>query len=227
MLLQELAESHCHCRLARTRPPHRPATRPTPDLSAGGHQRRGAGGDEQHQPHDASDYLTWPQVAINGEVLAAMSNINYAAPGGMLDTWMEGVQRAGVKNAMVIALDAQTKANAEAKGLTAHEMHIQVKCGFDFKAVNTRPCRRCALLLVVPLQPWSVTSWTAEDLEAADRMHSRVLILCWLCWHADTGSAGGQRRQPRRVRPQVPDVAPLPAAWLLCAAVRCGAHSIK
>jgi arabinosyltransferase len=70
----------------------------------------------------------WPdlQVAINGEVLAAMSNINYAAPGGMLDTWMENVQRAGVKNAMVIALDAQTKANAEAKGVTAHEMHIQV-----------------------------------------------------------------------------------------------------
>jgi hypothetical protein len=75
------------------------------------------------------------QVAINNEVLAAMSNINYAMPGGMLDTWMEGVQRAGVKNAMVIALDAQTKANAEAKGITAHVMHIKVSTG-------PRLCRR-------------------------------------------------------------------------------------
>ncbi len=67
-----------------------------------------------------------PQVAINGELLATMSNINYAAPGGMLDTWMESVARAGVKNAMVIALDPATKANAEAKGFTAHEMHVKV-----------------------------------------------------------------------------------------------------
>ena len=29
--------------------------------------------------------------------------------GGMLDTWMEGVKRCGVKNAMVIALDARHK----------------------------------------------------------------------------------------------------------------------
>ena len=63
---------------------------------------------------------------MDGEVLAAMSNINYAQPGGMLDTWMEGVKRCGVKNAMVIALDAMTKANAEKFGVPAFEMHMQV-----------------------------------------------------------------------------------------------------
>ena len=68
------------------------------------------------------------QVAIDGEVLAAMSNINYATPGGMLDTWMEGVKRCAVKNAMVIALDAMTKVNAEKFGVPAFEMHVQVCC---------------------------------------------------------------------------------------------------
>ena len=67
------------------------------------------------------------QVAVNDEVLAAMSNINYAQPGGMLDTWMEGVKRCGVKNAMVIALDAMTKANAEKFGIPSFEMHVQVR----------------------------------------------------------------------------------------------------
>ena len=47
-------------------------------------------------------------------------------PGGMLTTWMENVKRAGVKNAMVVALDAQTKTNAEAQGIVAHEMHLEV-----------------------------------------------------------------------------------------------------
>lgn len=45
----------------------------------------------------------------------------------MLDTWMEGVKRCGVKNAMVIALDAETKANAEAFGIPAFEMHLEVR----------------------------------------------------------------------------------------------------
>lgn len=72
-----------------------------------------------------------------------MSNINYAMPGGMLDTWMENVQRAGVKNAMVIALDAQTKANAEAKGMTAHEMHIEVWL-YGAQAAVGRHCRPSA-----------------------------------------------------------------------------------
>ena len=58
--------------------------------------------------------------------MAAISNRNYAMPGGMLTTWMENVKRAGVKNAIVVALDAQTKTNAEAQGIVAHEMHLEV-----------------------------------------------------------------------------------------------------
>jgi arabinosyltransferase len=46
--------------------------------------------------------------------------------GGMLDTWMEGVKRAGVKNALVVALDAETKATVDQKGLFAHQMSLKV-----------------------------------------------------------------------------------------------------
>ena len=35
------------------------------------------------------------QVAIKNEVLVAVSNRNYAWPGGMLQTWVENVRRAG------------------------------------------------------------------------------------------------------------------------------------
>lgn len=66
------------------------------------------------------------KVAINNEVFASLSNKNYARPGGMLDTWMEGVKRSGVKNAMVIALDDETRQNAEARGVPSHQMHIEV-----------------------------------------------------------------------------------------------------
>ena len=37
------------------------------------------------------------QVAIDNEVLMAVSNINYAWPGGMLNTWLDNANRAGVK----------------------------------------------------------------------------------------------------------------------------------
>ena len=57
----------------------------------------------------------------------------------------QGIKRAGVKNAMVIALDAATKANAESKGLIAHEMHVEVRsrcCRGVSRAPSTRhsPC---------------------------------------------------------------------------------------
>ena len=74
-----------------------------------------------------------PQVAINNEVMVAISNLNYAMPGGMLTTWIEGIKRAGVKNAMVVALDDHTKRMAEEHGLTAHEMHLEV--GTDHSTV--------------------------------------------------------------------------------------------
>lgn len=48
-------------------------------------------------------------------------------PNGMLSTWIENVKLSGVKNAMVVALDAHTKAKAEEEGLPAHEMHLTVR----------------------------------------------------------------------------------------------------
>ena len=67
------------------------------------------------------------QVAKDDEVMVAISNSNYAMPGGMLDTWMESVKRANVSNAMVIALDKQTKEHAESMGMAAHYMTVQVR----------------------------------------------------------------------------------------------------
>ena len=58
--------------------------------------------------------------------MLAISNSNYATPGGMLDIWMEGVKRANVTNAMVIALDPETQQHAETMGVPAHMMTLQV-----------------------------------------------------------------------------------------------------
>ncbi|KAK9797806.1 hypothetical protein WJX73_009375 [Symbiochloris irregularis] len=49
------------------------------------------------------------KIAVKNEVLVAISNKNYAGPHNMLGTWIENVQRVGVGNAMVVALDEQTK----------------------------------------------------------------------------------------------------------------------
>ena len=65
------------------------------------------------------------QVAKNNEVMLAISNKNYAMPGGMLDTWMESVKRANVTNAMIVALDSETKKHAESMGIPAHFMTLQ------------------------------------------------------------------------------------------------------
>lgn len=46
-----------------------------------------------HTPCLPSSLL--PQVAINNEVLVAVSNKNYAWPGGMLSVWAENAKRAG------------------------------------------------------------------------------------------------------------------------------------
>ena len=66
------------------------------------------------------------EVAINDEVMVAVSNINYARPGGMLDLWMDGVKRAGVRNALVVALDEETKENVEKRGFKAFRMTIDI-----------------------------------------------------------------------------------------------------
>ncbi len=67
------------------------------------------------------------QVAKDDEVMVAISNSNYAMPGGMLDTWMGSVRRANISNAMVIALDKQTKEHAESMGIAAYHMTVQVR----------------------------------------------------------------------------------------------------
>ena len=64
-------------------------------------------------------------MAINNEVLVAICNQNYAGHGNMLETWLTNVQRAGVKNAMVVALDAFTRDYVEAQGMAAYEMHLE------------------------------------------------------------------------------------------------------
>ena len=79
------------------------------------------------------------QVAKNNEVMLAISNKNYAMPGGMLDTWMESVKRANVTNAMVVALDLETKKHAESMGIPAHFMTLQasvnLSCLVEFYAI--------------------------------------------------------------------------------------------
>jgi hypothetical protein len=66
------------------------------------------------------------KVAINNEVLVAVSNANYAWPGGMLELWMKSVKQAGVKNAMVVALDEDTKINVEKFGLPAFRLDMAI-----------------------------------------------------------------------------------------------------
>ena len=65
-------------------------------------------------------------VAVNNEILVAVSNINYARRGGMLDLWMDGVKRSGVRNAMVVALDEETKKNVEARGVKAYLFDMDI-----------------------------------------------------------------------------------------------------
>ena len=48
------------------------------------------------------------QIAVNGEVLAAVSNMALAGDGGMLQTFVESVKAAGIPNAMVVAIDQNT-----------------------------------------------------------------------------------------------------------------------
>ncbi len=56
----------------------------------------------------------------------AVSNKNLAWPGGMLETWVTNVRRAGVPNAMIIALDDETKAAADKLGFPAFRMDVPV-----------------------------------------------------------------------------------------------------
>ena len=65
-------------------------------------------------------------IAINNEVLVAISNENYAVPGGMLDLWVKGVKLAGIENAMVIALDNATKSNMDRIKMPSFRMDVAI-----------------------------------------------------------------------------------------------------
>jgi len=66
------------------------------------------------------------KISINNEVIVAVSNKNYAQPGGMLDLWIDGVSRVGIKNALVIALDDETKRNVESRGINVFRMDVKI-----------------------------------------------------------------------------------------------------
>lgn len=66
------------------------------------------------------------QVAINNEVLMAVSNANLANPGGMLEMWVRNVRAAGVHNAMVVALDDETQRQLTAWGFPSFRMDVKV-----------------------------------------------------------------------------------------------------
>ena len=68
------------------------------------------------------------QVAIKDELVVAISNKNYAGQGNMLATWMEHVKRAGVTNAMVVALDEPTREHAAGEGLATMVFTMEVRC---------------------------------------------------------------------------------------------------
>jgi hypothetical protein len=71
----------------------------------------------------ATAVMSCPQEEIAGpnkEVLACVSNSALISPdgrSGMLKMWIDGAQRAGVKNIMVIAIDDAVRCNAVAYGV--------------------------------------------------------------------------------------------------------------
>ena len=62
------------------------------------------------------------EVAINNEILVAVSNKNLAAPGFMLDMWIKSCQASGVKNYMVICLDDETERFVRSQNAPAYNM---------------------------------------------------------------------------------------------------------
>lgn len=90
---------------------------------------------EMHEPwQPSSDRLALhpelgsflQKIAINNEVLVAISDKNYAFPGGMLDSWAKAVKRAGIQNAMVVALDDETRSNMEKIEMPAFRMDVAI-----------------------------------------------------------------------------------------------------
>lgn len=65
-------------------------------------------------------------IAKSNEVMVAISNYNYARPGGMLDLWIDNVRQSGVTNAMVLALDEQTLDGVQQKGFPVYKMEVEI-----------------------------------------------------------------------------------------------------
>ena len=59
---------------------------------------------EEHRKKYAALEAVLEKVAINREVLVAVSDVN-PLRGGMLKLWIDGVLRAGVKNYLIVTLD--------------------------------------------------------------------------------------------------------------------------
>jgi Nucleotide-diphospho-sugar transferase len=65
-------------------------------------------------------------IAPSGEVLVAISNFNLVAWGGMLNTWLERVQKAGVTNYMVLAIDEQLHTHLNNRGVPNFYMPAEI-----------------------------------------------------------------------------------------------------
>lgn len=81
---------------------------------------------EQRRSADPKLGSILKKISINNEVLVAVSNKNYAQPGGMLEVWVDGVTRAGIKNVLIIALDDETKRNVESRGINVFRMDVEI-----------------------------------------------------------------------------------------------------
>jgi arabinosyltransferase len=66
------------------------------------------------------------EIAPSGEVLVAISNFNLIAWGGMLNTWIDRVQKAGVPNYMVLAIDEQLHRHLNDRGVPNYYMQAEI-----------------------------------------------------------------------------------------------------
>ena len=66
------------------------------------------------------------KVAPGGEVMAAISNFNLIQRGGMLNTWIENVQKAGVGPWMVLAIDKELNHYLDARKMPNFLMEQEI-----------------------------------------------------------------------------------------------------
>lgn len=123
---------------------------PTPEsLWSGVRVRAGPRGTVHSQPRnpliipDASAAnpalaLLLEKVAINREIIVGISNINIR---DMLETWFGQIQRAGIKNYLVIALDDPTRQLCESRGVPVYQLEAKIadtqKDGGDNHAISS------------------------------------------------------------------------------------------